>query len=249
MKPMITKKQLKKASELAECARVAYLDGKQAKDAYKELGYKNHKFFDIDGAQCHAVWDDQQYILAFRGTEPDQISDILADLNALPKKSMTDGWVHMGFRGEVDKLWKDIEAHQEKYCGERSFYICGHSLGAAMATIATSRFEDVEMAEVRGLFTYGSPRAGTSSFVKGINTPHFRFVNNNDIVTAVPPWFMMYRHSGQLVYINHYGNIRKMTVWQRIKDKWRGYKSGLTDGIGDHDMSKYCQFIRNNCDD
>ena len=44
---------------------------------------------------------------------------------------------------------------------------------------------------------------------------HYRFVNNNDIVTLY--FFNTFRHSGDLVYINHYGNIRKMTLWQRTK--------------------------------
>ena len=36
------------------------------------------------------------------------MSDVLADLNAFPNKSMTDGWVHAGFKGELDKLNKNL---------------------------------------------------------------------------------------------------------------------------------------------
>ena len=144
---------------------------------------------------------------------------------------------------ELDKLWQNvIEYHvnKDKVLHHSSFQY---------ATIATSRFE--EFAKVESLFTFGSPRAGTRSFVKNIKTPHFRFVNNNDIVTSVPPAFMFYRHHGDLTYINHYGNIRKLTLWQRIKDKWRGrwrafQKRQPFDGAYDHGMGYYVKHIEKN---
>jgi triacylglycerol lipase len=96
------------------------------------------------------------------------------------------------------------------------------------------------------LYTFGSPRVGDRRFVKEMSTDkikHYRFVNNNDIVTRVPPP-IVYRHHGELVYINHYGNIRKMTAWQRIKDQWRGRlaawkKREFFDGARDHSMDLY----------
>ena len=89
-------------------AELAYLDGKEAKPKMKALGYTGHKFFENDGAQCHAVWTKEEYVLAFRGTEPSELSDVLADLNAIPRGAMTHGLVHSGFRNECDKLWNDI---------------------------------------------------------------------------------------------------------------------------------------------
>jgi len=226
---------------IAKLAANAYLDGKDAKPIMKELGFTGHKFWDIDGAQCHAVWNKKMYVLCFRGTEPTEISDVLADLNAIPRGAMTHGWVHSGFRGELDKLWDKVSEHQKKHEG-KEFHITGHSLGAAMATLATSRFE--EFTKVTQLTTFGSPRVGTRKFVKNISTPHYRFVNNNDIVTKVPLWIMGYKHHGILQYINFYGNIRKLTTWQAIKDKWRGYKSGLLDGAKDHGMGNYVRFTK-----
>ena len=61
---------------------------------------------------------------------------------------------------------------------------------------------------------------------------------------------MGFRHSGELVYVNHYGNIRKMTYWQRFKDKLRGRlaawrKREAFDGVRDHDISAYHKKINN----
>ena len=226
------------ANKFAKMANIAYQD-LNAKIEYTSLGYDHHVFLENDGAQCHVVWNKDEIAICFRGTEPSELSDILADLNALPKKSMTDGWVHRGFRGELDKLWDKVKELAKKHA-DKKLYVCGHSLGAAMATICTSRIE--EFRDVEALYTFGSPRAGTRSFVKGIKTTHWRFVNNNDIVTRVPLAIMGYKHHGVLCYINHYGKMRKMTVWQRIKDKFRGYRSGLLDGAQDHSMGNYVQY-------
>lgn len=217
-------------------AEIAYKD-EDAKQYYQKLEYGNHRFLENDGAQCHIVWNDEEITICFRGTEPDELSDVLADLNAIPRKSMTDGWVHSGFRGELDKLWNLVTNIIDQHT-ELKLYICGHSLGAAMATLAASRVED----RVVELYTYGSPRVGTRGFVKNAHVTHWRFVNNNDIVTRVPLALMGYKHHGNLCYINHYGQIRDMTVWQRIKDKFRGYKSGLLDGAMDHGMGNYVKY-------
>ena len=224
-------------NKMARLAELAYLDGKEAKNKMKALGYTGHKFFEVDGAQCHAVWNKEEYVLAFRGTEPDEISDVLADLKAWPEGAMTHGMVHMGFKDEVDKLWDELVKHHGKGHQEKRFMITGHSLGAAMATIATSRFE--EYTNVHQLTTFGSPRVGTRSFVKAIHTPHWRFVNNNDIVCRVPLALMGYKHHGRLQYINFYGNVRKLTPWQMLKDRWRGWRSGLLDSVADHGMPNY----------
>lgn len=227
---------LEKANKFAQMANIAYQD-LEAKISYIGLGYQDSIFIEDDGAQCHIVWNKEEVVLCFRGTEPDEFSDVLADLNAIPRKSMTDGWVHSGFRGELDKLWDDILPILEEHKG-KVLYICGHSLGAAMATLAASRMEDW----VHELYTFGSPRVGTRGFVNNAHVTHWRFVNNNDIVTRVPLALMGYKHHGNLCYINHYGHIRKMTVWQRIKDKFRGYRAGLLDGAKDHSMTNYVKY-------
>ena len=226
---------------MAKLSGIAYLDGTNASFRYRDLGYHGHKFFDVDGAQCHAIWNDTEYVLCFRGTEPTEFSDIKADLNALPAKSSLDGWIHRGFKKEVDKIWNDIANHYEAHKEFKTLYITGHSLGAAMATIAASRLSP------ECLYTYGSPRVGTRSFVKALNNrniKHNRFVNNNDVVTKVPFAFLGYKHHGTLQYINHYGYIRPLTYWQRFKDQWRGRKRAWQkgqkfDGMFDHSITLY----------
>jgi triacylglycerol lipase len=239
-------KYIEHCAKMAKAAAYAYLDEDEGEMAFAELGYTNHAFIEKDGAQCHVVWNEDEFVIAFRGTEPDEFSDIKADLNAWPDRGESGGWVHNGFQEEVNKLWNQIQFLLRHEVG-RDFFITGHSLGGAMATIAASRLKD----SVEALYTYGSPRAGTRSFVKSFNVPHYRHVNNNDIVPSVPFAFLGYRHHGTLRYINFYGNIRKMTPWQRIKDKWRGRTAALKkgqpfDGVYDHGMHHYVKYTEKN---
>lgn len=228
---------------MALAAEAAYLDGKEGKAKFLELGYMKHKFIEKEGAQCHVAWNNEEFLIAFRGTEPDEFSDIKADLNALPDRGQSGGWVHNGFQEEVNKIWALILPLLVNAEGKKMF-IAGHSLGGAMATIAASRLKD----QCTALYTYGSPRVGTRSFIKSFNVPHYRHVNNNDIVPKVPFAFLGYKHHGNLRYINFYGNIRKMTYWQRFKDGWRGRAAAWKnkqpfDGARDHGMGNYVKYL------
>lgn len=233
---------------MAKMAECAYLDGAEAKPRFKSYGFTTHRFIDIDGAQVHVVWNKDTFVLCFRGTEPNEFSDITADLNAFPDRAQNGhGLVHNGFQEEVNKVW-DAILEQLPNAEGKEFFITGHSLGGAMATIATSRLSD----KVDALFTYGSPRAGTKKFVKSFaHIPHYRHVNNNDIVPKVPFAFLGYRHTCAPRYINYYGNIRPSTYWQRVKDQWRGRWRALQkgqhfDGAYDHGMAHYVKYTEQN---
>lgn len=221
---------------------------------YKLLkhGVKDWSWFDRGGTQAFITVDDDDIIICFRGTEPDKMSDVFADLKAWPKRSQEKGLVHFGFAEALDKVYDEIKTHVQYVKSRDSAknwrVICtGHSLGGALATLCASRLD------ANVVYTFGSPRVGTRSFCKEMKNDkitHYRFVNNNDVVTLVPFWFMGYRHYGELQYINHYGNIRKMTLWQRIKDKLRGRRAAWRnkqpfDGVRDHDINTYYKKIYN----
>ena len=98
--------------KMAKLSGLAYLDGKKAKPKMKDLGYTTHKFIDIDGAQCHIVSDKESVVIVFRGTEPTEFSDVLADLNVWPDEAHNGhGLVHNGFQTELDKLWPKSKHH------------------------------------------------------------------------------------------------------------------------------------------
>ena len=225
----------------ARSSNLAYRNGAEAKPEFKVLGFKTHRFLDKDGAQAHLCSNKDFALIACRGTEPKELNDLLADLNTIPKRH-GPGFVHSGFRGEARKIWNSIHTFAKKH-QDKSIIVCGHSLGAAMATYIAQELKWAGIDNVT-LYTFGSPKLGNSSYVDAMNVPHWRFVNNNDVVCKVPPGLIGFRHHGELKYINYYGNIRKVTRWQRFKDQLRGrwralQKFQLFDGAFDHSMDLY----------
>jgi len=239
--------------KMAECAGIAYLDGKEAKKEYKKIGFTGHKFFDIDGAQCHATYNKGYFVLAFRGTEVNEFSDIKADLNVdSVEAKYFYGRVHEGFEKEVDKLWTVIRDYVIKQQKGRKFIITGHSLGAAMATIVMSRLRKAGFI-IEGLYTYGSPRVGNDKFrdsLEKLGVQHYRFVNNSDDVTKIPFYHWGYRHHGDLRYINSKGVVELGTnvwkrAWDRLKGRWDGLKNkNYFDGLSDHSIAKYSESLK-----
>jgi len=230
---------------MAKLAQSAYEDDNR--QLFIGLGFTSYKFLDNDGAQGHSGSNDSEVLITCRGTEPNRVNDLMADLNTIPKRN-GPGWVHEGFRKEGRKILPLIIDWVKANPG-KDIFVTGHSLGAAMALYVTQELEFAGYT-VNKLFTFGQPRLGNHSYVESIRTPHWRFVNCNDIVTHVPPAAMQFRHHGTLCYINFHGNIRTLTRYQRFKDMmrahWRCWKKfELFDGLRDHSMVGYVGKLQN----
>ena len=174
---------------MAVLSGVAYKEPKDANKTFEKYGFQNHRFIDKDGAQCYVIWNDTDAVICFRGTEPKEMSDVKADLNAIQRKGLHNkGDVHGGFQGEINKVWDDLN-FTVATIQDRNIYITGHSLGGAMATICAKRFQE-EGLETKCLYTYGSPRVGDRKWVSTLQVDHYRFQNNNDVVCKVPFWII-----------------------------------------------------------
>ncbi len=126
--------------------------------------------------------------IAFRGTEPYNIRDWATNLDC--DMDVRTG-VHHGFL----KAYRDIESVIQKYVrNQTNVFLTGHSLGAALATVA-ARF--VDCCQPR-LVTFGSPRVGDCEFSAQVNArcrgPFERYVHGRDIVPTVPPEALGYTH-------------------------------------------------------
>ena len=233
----------------AKLSSIAYNNTKNAKSQAKKLGFTTTEFYEKDGAQAYRFMNKTDLVIACRGTQPTEFNDLKADLKALPVMAETVGRVHIGFKTEVDDIWPMIEEDiNRKTNVTKTLWFCGHSLGAAMATIMASRAKhNVELNDPVELFTYGSPRVGWKKYCNSLDVVHQRWKNNNDIVTTVPLAIMGFKHHGTQHYINAYGNVRKPTGWQMLKDRWRGMwmgiKQGKIDNFGDHSMVEYIKHI------
>lgn len=118
--------------------------------------------------------------------------------------------VHAGFQFALNAVWPDVRSKLQNYRAanpDAPIFFTGHSLGAALATIAVARFNDKNVA----LFTYGSPRGGNKALCEKVREQAslgiYRFVNNQDLVTTVPPQDLFYAHTAGMMHIDNNGNI------------------------------------------
>lgn len=244
--PIAKMKFLRRALLMAELAMIAYNDEAEAQRAARAIGFPEAVLLDQDGSEAYRFRNEHDVVVACRGTQPNEWNDIEADANAVLAMVGTFGYVHSGFNREVDDLWPLLE--QLLRNEDRPVWFCGHSLGAAMATICAFRCKTSALTNnPMELHTFGSPRIGCKRYVKHAELSHFRWVHNNDIVTRVPPMFMGYRHSGKEVYLNRNGKIRKLTGFLRSMDRCRGMLRGLMtfklDFLSDHSIHQYAQHL------
>ena len=223
--------------EFARISATTYDNPKDSKSKFKALGYTIVQFFDVDGAQGYLLKGADAHVLSFRGTEVAEKSDVLADLKAGKNLEASGGKVHVGFKDELNKLWPAITV---SLANIDALYVTGHSLGAAMATIAASRIQT----KVIALITFGSPRAGNQEFVNSLTVTHYRVQNNCDDVTKVPFMLMGFAHHGVHKYMNFDGEFKNFTAWQQVKDMVRSRlraraKGQKYIGVFDHMMANY----------
>jgi len=140
-------------------------------------------------------------VLAFRGTETSKRHDVVVDAQAT-KVSVLEGRIHSGFRVAYNSVAKEIEVNVLKLKGI-PLYITGHSLGAALATVATQSLEhNLGIREmIAACYTFGSPRVGDSHYDMEFKSPIYRIVNSTDIVTVIPLLAMGYIHIGDIRYL------------------------------------------------
>ena len=237
---------LRQSLLFAEASMISYLSVDECNIAAGKLGFTDGKFFNCGGAQAYWFQNEHDSVVVFRGTEVDDWNDIRADANALTAVAETVGKVHRGFKAEVDEIWPHIEKALES--NKKPLWFCGHSLGGAMANICSARaMLSYIKTEPEGVFTFGSPRVGCRKYVSHVKLPHYRWVNNNDIVTRVPPVFLGYRHSGTEMYIDRLGRLKDIKGWRRVSDRLQGFLSGLkrfkVDQLSDHSAHNYIDAI------
>lgn len=230
----------------AELSQIAYMPPEPAWECVQKIGFRESFFFDRNGAQAYRFRNENDCVLVCRGTEATEWNDVKADVNAVAVLAETIGRVHSGFKQEVDDLWPVLEPYMAEV--EQPLWFAGHSLGGAMATICAVRCSVSRICrDPEGLFTYGSPRVGNRAYVNHCEVPHFRWVNNNDIVTRVPPAWWGYRHGGREMYIDCKGRVRQISGWRRSLDRFRGFLLGLLrfdlDPLSDHSIERYIEYL------
>jgi triacylglycerol lipase len=218
-------------------------------------GFDRVVYMNEDDTQAFVATSDQATIVSFRGTEPQSLADWLTDAHSSLVPGPFGGRVHAGFYWSLGEVWKYVNDcvadFDDGQC--KPVWVTGHSLGGALAALAVARWLAAGRA-VQGMYTFGQPRSGDDEFARNFNfafRPHaFRFVNNNDLVTRVPPRSLGYSHLGTFKYFLEDGQFAEgIGWWRRFLDGWRGriesLMAGQLDGVDDHSMIHYRSRLAN----
>ncbi|MDR6623983.1 lipase family protein [Caulobacter segnis] len=162
------------------------------------------------GTQAYLATSDQMTVLAFRGTQDQRDWSVNLTARLTPLSTMVGAVrVHQGFLEAFQKVEAEIRADLDdprKTPVDKGLYITGHSLGGALAQIASAAFERDTLA---ACYTFGSPRVGEKRFDAEVKCPHYRLVNSRDVVPSVPPPWMGFSHGGDVRVLSRSGELRR----------------------------------------
>lgn len=202
---------------LSAASAWAYSDGETLDEMLEICGMTNARsslFSVVNGAlfvdaQAFLVRSDETRVgvLVFRGTEIGGVTltDVFTDINTetVPYPDSAGSSVHGGFHRSFKYLWRKLVPELETAAdGIDHLYIAGHSLGGALAVLATcelvdgTTFTSDEAREklwssFRGLYTFGQPMVGDSAFAEhfdeAMGAITYRHVFQYDVVPRLPP--------------------------------------------------------------
>src|SRR5207248_290470 len=122
--------------------------------------------------------NDDLIVVAFRGTRIQDLPDVLADISFLPELT-SNGLVHSGFQKALLSagVWDEAKAYLGNIPGAQLILFTGHSLGAALATLARRIYRDPK-GRPHALYTFGGPRVGDELiFCPNYPPSDYRIVN------------------------------------------------------------------------
>lgn len=158
-------------------------------------------------------------ILAFRGTE-DVPQDWLTDADMRRRDNPwlpAGGRIHRGFLRGYEAVAEAVETALDDLGQPSALWLCGHSLGGALATLAAVDYT-TRNRPVAGVLTIGQPRVGDRAFASayaalGLSERHRRVAHIRDPVTRVPPSLLGWAHVGERWLFNRFGHLIAKPAW------------------------------------
>ena len=247
----------------------------QLKTALSDADFELVEVFNKNDTQAFLAKRNADHVavLAFRGTEKNSWKDIKTDLNARFYQGQDGVRVHTGFRDAYNQVREQVRTAVDSLPHNYSLYITGHSLGGALAVMAS---KDLERDTLAACYTFGSPRVGNEEFGEEIRAPVYRIVNAADGVPRVPPSWLIpciaffisfirpswaeileknfggYLHQGDMRYLTAVnGNISRLKVIANLSMPfrvWRLARRVLANGLSiagkDHRIDEYRNKLR-----
>ncbi|MGI9496229.1 MAG: lipase family protein [Mariniblastus sp.] len=206
---------LRRSLLFCEMALATYLPLHDANSIAGKLGFTDGKV--IPGETIDIFWFQNEFdaVMVFRGKEMRELDEAMELGKLAATMAETTGYVIDDFKSMADGIWPVIESELES--NERNLWFCGHSLGAAVATICASRcvlsFIKSQPAE---LHTFGCPRVASRQYLKHVKLNHFRWVNFQDPVPRIPEMRSGFDHSGIELCVDRFGRLASPRGFKRF---------------------------------
>jgi subtilisin family serine protease/pimeloyl-ACP methyl ester carboxylesterase len=191
------------ALSMALSSDLVYQPAKAAEGVVTDTWHLNGcKYLEGGHIACFVAHTDSAIVVAFRGTQ--SVADWLSDLDVAGTPTPY-GRLHRGFVDAYHAVAQDLANTIKSLKPQgKIIHLTGHSLGAALATIAACELHD--SVSITGIYTFGQPRLGdqqTVDFFEANYPGAFqRFVFDDDVVTRIPPGYL---HVGQLYHFDSNG--------------------------------------------
>lgn len=194
------------AELMAKLALLAYeSDPKKLSQLLKAGQFTLLASYDQDGSQAFLALAHDFAVIAFRGTDSyvDWKTNLMSEAVRVDTR-LGSVEIHKGFMKAYNRIGAEVLADVNRLVPDtKGLYLTGHSLGGAMAQIASTQLERDNLA---ACYTFGAPRVGDHSFDRLVVCPHYRIVNGWDLVTTLPPPILTpYHHAGDTRRLSRLG--------------------------------------------
>lgn len=198
-----------KAYALALASKLAYREDPVIEHVVtRTWGFEQCRLIHVGGARAFVAWDQTLLLVAFRGTAG--LSDWKVDAE-FPLEPRHQFSLHRGFYNAFKRIQTILEPqidaleNQPRHC-----FFTGHSLGGAVGSIAAGylwkKFWDKFGERCVEIYTFGQPCPGDERFknycAQVFPEKSVRFVNEDDLVTKLPPAPFGYQQVEKGVYFD-----------------------------------------------
>ena len=207
----------------AEFSRLAYVRFETGSNEHQRLegflaaaGFTKSSMFNADdsGTRGYGAYSPTSRIavVAFRGTQPENLKNLVTNAGIFPTAWEGGGYVHGGFAAAALSVEPQVRNFIETFAPVTStLVLCGHSLGGAIANLLGSVFRPAD------LVTIGCPRVGNSAFASTLSTVQcHRYRNCCDVIVELIPPSPWYEHVGDAIYIDRLGAVQRNMSWPMI---------------------------------